>query len=177
MSGFERRFAAAAALLACLSSQAQTYGLGTALSAGAVAPWNIDVSADGTGLPPGHGSVAEGRRVYDSQCAACHGAKGEGGIADKLVGGIGSLKADKPVKTIGSFWPYATTLYDFIARAMPYTAPKSLKPEEVYAVTAYLLNLNGIVPADAVLDAYSLPRVVMPNRNGFVADGRPDTGP
>lgn len=176
MSGFERGLVAVA-LAVSLHSQAQTYGVGTALSAGAVAPWNIDVSADGAGLPPGHGSVADGKKLYDSQCAACHGAKGEGGIADKLVGGIGSLKADKPVKTIGSFWPYATTLYDFIGRAMPYTAPKSLKPEEVYAVTAYLLNLNGIVPADAVLDAHSLPRVAMPNRNGFVADGRPDTGP
>lgn len=156
---------------------AQDYRFGTPLSADALAAWNIDVAPDGSGLPPGRGSVAAGRQVYESQCAACHGMKGEGGIADRLVGGAGSLASGKPVKTIGSFWPYATTLYDFINRAMPYTAPRSLKPDEVYAVTGYLLHLNGIVPADAVMDRRSLPAVRMPNRDGFVADTRPDTGP
>jgi mono/diheme cytochrome c family protein len=163
--------------MACLPATAQTYGLGTPLSAATIAPWNIDVNAEGAGLPRGRGSVAEGKAVFDTKCAACHGAKGEGGLADRLVGGAGTLASDKPVKTIGSFWPYATTLYDFVYRAMPYNAPQSLQPTEVYAVTAYLLHLNGIVSADAVLDAHSLPAVRMPNRNGFVGDPRPDTGP
>ncbi|MES2188062.1 MAG: cytochrome c [Pseudomonadota bacterium] len=163
--------------VACLPAVAQTYGLGTPLSAAVVAPWNIDVNAEGAGLPKGRGSVAEGKVVFDNQCAACHGAKGEGGLADRLVGGAGTLASAKPVKTIGSFWPYATTLYDFVYRAMPYNAPQSLRPAEVYAVTAYLLHLNGIVPADTVLDAHSLPAVRMPNRKGFVGDPRPDTGP
>jgi mono/diheme cytochrome c family protein len=163
--------------VACLPAAAQTYGLGAPLSAATIAPWNIDVNAQGAGLPQGRGSVAEGKAVFDTKCAACHGAKGEGGLADRLVGGAGTLASDKPVKTIGSFWPYATTLYDFVYRAMPYNAPQSLRPTEVYAVTAYLLHLNGIVSADAVLDAHSLPAVRMPNRDGFVGDPRPDTGP
>ncbi|QHI99904.1 c-type cytochrome [Xylophilus rhododendri] len=168
---------ALAGLCALASAQAQTYGLGQALTAQAIAPWDIDVAADGAGLPRGRGSVAAGKLVYDAQCAACHGAKGEGGIADRLAGGKGSLATTKPVRTVGSYWPYATTLYDFINRAMPYTAPKTLKPEEVYAVTAYVLHLNDIVAADAVLDAKGLAAVRMPNRDGFVADARPDTGP
>jgi cytochrome c len=157
------------------ATQAQVYGLGKAASPAAIAAWNIDVAPDGTGLPPGSGSVAAGQAVYAAQCAACHGAKGEGKPADALVGGLGTLATGKPVKTIGSFWPYATTVFDFIRRAMPYQAPQSLSADEVYAVTAYLLHLNGIVPADAVLDAASLPQVRMPNRDGFVADARPDT--
>ena len=96
-------------------------------------------------------------------------------MADRLVGGIGSLKSDKALKTVGSFWPYATTLYDYIHRAMPYTSPQSLTPNQVYAVTAYILHLNGIVSADATLDATSLPKVRMPNRDGFRPDPRPDT--
>ena len=154
---------------------AQVYGLGQAATPSAIAAWNIDVGPDGAGLPKGSGSVVAGQAVYAAQCAACHGARGEGKPADALVGGRGTLASDKPIKTIGSFWPYATTVYDFINRAMPYNAPQSLRPDEVYAVTAYLLHLNGILPADAVLDAASLPRVRMPNRDGFVADRRPDT--
>lgn len=168
--------AGALAVWSASPASAQTYRIGTPLAPAVVAPWNIDAAPDGRGLPPGRGSVAAGKAVYEAQCAACHGAKGEGTIADRLVGGVGTLASDKPVRTVGSFWPYATTLYDFIYRAMPYTAPQSLQPSEVYAVTAYLLHLNGIVPANAVLDARSLPAVHMPNRDGFVADPRPDTG-
>jgi len=156
-------------------AQAQVYGIGHAAGQSDLAAWNIDVAADGAGLPKGSGSVERGRSVYARQCAACHGAKGEGGLADQLVGGKGSLATAKPVKTIGSFWPYATTVFDFINRAMPYNAPQSLSPDEVYSVTAYLLNLNGIVADNAVLDAQSLPKVRMPNRDGFINDNRPDT--
>ena len=180
MSASERPAAVLAAtallLLAALPAAAQSYRLGTPLTPAVVAPWNIDATPDGSGLPPGRGSVAAGKAVYAAQCAACHGAQGEGTLADRLVGGAGSLASAQPVRTVGSFWPYATTLYDFIYRAMPYTAPQSLQPAEVYAVTAYLLHLNGIVPADAVLDARSLAAVRMPNRGGFVGDPRPDTG-
>src|SRR5450830_292855 len=156
-------------------SQAQTYGIGHAASERDLAAWNIDVDANGVGLPQGRGSVALGQTLYAQQCAACHGAHGEGKPADQLVGGQGTLSSSNPVKTIGSFWPYATTLFDFINRAMPYNAPKSLSADDVYAVSAYLLHLNGIVSGDAVLDATSLAAVRMPNRDGFVEDSRPDT--
>jgi len=156
-------------------SQAQTYGIGHAASERDLAAWNIDVDANGVGLPQGRGSVALGQTLYAQQCAACHGAHGEGKPADQLVGGQGTLSSSNPVKTIGSFWPYATTLFDFINRAMPYNAPQSLSADEVYSLSAYLLYLNGIVPADAVLDAKSLPAIRMPNRDGFVSDTRPDT--
>lgn len=166
---------ALALLLAGTAAQAQVYGLGRPATPAAIAAWDIDVSPNGAGLPKGSGSVAAGQAVYAAQCAACHGAKGEGKPADVLVGGQGTLATPKPVKTIGSFWPHATTVFDFIRRAMPYQAPQSLSNDEVYAVTAYLLHLNGIVPADAQLDATTLPQVRMPNRDGFIADARPDT--
>lgn len=159
-----------------LAAQAQVYGVGHAATERDLAAWNIDAAADGAGLPKGSGSVVRGRGIYAQQCAACHGAKGEGKPADQLVGGQGTLKSDKPIKTIGSFWPYATTVFDFINRAMPYNAPQSLSADEVYSVTAYLLFLNGVLPENAVVDARSLPQVRMPNRDGFVGDGRPDTG-
>ena len=161
--------------LASAASHAQGYGLGRTATEREIAGWNIDVAPDGSGLPKGSGSVAQGKQVYDSMCAACHGAKGEGKPADRLVGGKGSLNTARPVKTVGSFWPYAPTIFDYINRAMPYTAPQSLTPDQVYAVTAYLLNLNGIIAADAVMDATTLPKVQMPNRAGFIADPRPDT--
>jgi cytochrome c len=172
---------AAALLLALIASfmpetgAAQTYGIGHAASDRDLAAWNIDVAANGAGLPAGSGSVSQGKAIYAQQCAACHGAKGEGKPADQLVGGRNTLASANPVKTIGSFWPYATTVFDFINRAMPYNAPQSLKPDEVYALTAYLLHLNGIVAADAVLDARALPKINMPNRDGFISDSRPDT--
>lgn len=151
-------------------------GIGRAPTAAEIRGWDIDVAPDGTGLPEGSGSVAQGRTLYAAQCASCHGDAGQGGIAPRLVGGLGSLASKSPVRTIGSYWPYATTVYDYIHRAMPLNQPLSLKPSEVYALTAFLLHADGIVGADAVLDRRSLPAVRMPNRDGFVrSDERPDT--
>jgi S-disulfanyl-L-cysteine oxidoreductase SoxD len=155
--------------------QAQSpYGIGRAATPAEIAGWNIDVDRDGNNLPPGSGTVSHGRAVFDQQCAACHGAKGEGGIGDQLVGGQGTLATPKPVRTVGSYWPYAPTLFDYIRRAMPQNAPQSLSNEDVYAVSAYILNLNGLLPATATLDARSLRAIKMPNRNMFVGDTRPD---
>ncbi|WP_168794038.1 c-type cytochrome [Paraburkholderia aromaticivorans] len=149
------------------------HDIGTPLTAQDLAAWNIDIAPDGRGLPAGSGDVATGAHVFAAKCAACHGAQGQGGLGDQLIGGQGTLTSAKPKRTVGSYWPYATTLFDYIRRAMPYTAPESLSADEVYAVSAFLLNQNGIVPANTRLDAASLPRVVMPNRDGFVADPRP----
>jgi S-disulfanyl-L-cysteine oxidoreductase SoxD len=159
-----------------MSTPEQTFGLGHPATAEQIAGWDIDVAADGTGLPPGSGSVAQGKELYDRLGATCHGAMGEGGEGGPpLVGGIGSLNTDAPVKTVGSYWPYAPTLFDYIRRAMPADKPQSLAPNDVYALCAYLLYLNGIVPEDAVMDAQTLPRVVMPNHAGFTSpDPRPD---
>lgn len=133
-----------------------------------VAKWDISVAPDGKTLPPGKGSVADGAKVYADRCQACHGEKGGGGPMDRLTGGIGSLATDKPVKTVASYWPYATTLFDYVRRAMPLPQPQTLTNDEVYAVVAYVLSIDGIVPQEAVLDAKSLPQVKMPNRDGFV---------
>ncbi|MGH8778165.1 c-type cytochrome [Paraburkholderia sp.] len=149
------------------------YDIGTPVAPSALARWDIDVSPDGRGLPPGHGTVTLGKQIFAAKCAMCHGAQGQGGIGDPLVGGMGTLTSAKPKKTVGSYWPYATTLFDYIRRAMPYNAPQSLSADEVYSVSAYLLYLNGIVPASAGLDAKTLPKVRMPNRDGFVGDPRP----
>lgn len=153
------------------------YGLGTPATARQIEGWAIDIAPDGAGLPPGRGSVAEGRALYAQQCAACHGAQGEGGVADRLAGGIGSLASDRPVRTVGSYWPYATTLFDYIRRAMPLHAPQSLNAQQVYALSGYLLRLNGLLAEDAMVDAQTLVRLRMPNRDGFVPDPRPDTPP
>ena len=152
------------------------FGFGQAATAEEIAGWDIDVAADGTGLPPGSGTVAQGKALYDRLGATCHGAKGEGGEGGPpLVGGIGSLNTNTPLKTVGSYWPYAPVLYDYIHRAMPADKPQSLAPDEVYALCAYLLFLNGIVLEDAVMDAQTLPQVVMPNHAGFSSpDPRPD---
>jgi cytochrome c len=150
-------------------------GIGRAATADEIAGWDIDVRADGQGLPSGHGSVSDGQKIYAETCAACHGQNGEGKPADQLVGGFGTLATAKPVRTVGSYWPYATTLFDFIRRAMPFNAPQSLTTDQVYAVAAYILYLNKIVPETAVLDANSLPKIEMPNHNGFTSpDPRPD---
>lgn len=149
--------------------------LGHAPTASELRAWDIDVRGDdGAGLPPGHGSVMEGAALFAQKCAACHGDKGQGGIGPALAGGIGSLATKDPKKTVGSYWPYAPTLYDYIHRAMPYDAPQSLSPDQTYAATAYVLRLNGLVAADAVMNAASLPKVAMPNRRGFTGDPRPD---
>ena len=165
----------AVALTAAASAQSQgPYGIGRAATSAEIAGWNIDIDSHGNNLPPGSGSVSHGHEVYDQQCAACHGASGEGGVGDRLVGGQGTLATPKPIRTVGSFWPYAPTLFDYIRRAMPQNAPQSLGNDEVYAVTAYILNLNGLLPADAMLDARALSAIKMPNRDRFVGDPRPD---
>ena len=134
-----------------------------------IAPWDISIGPDGVGLPPGSGTAAQGETIYVAKCQACHGEKGSGKPNDALVGGMGTLAPDKvPMKTVGSFWPYATTLFDYVRRAMPFQELQSLTSDELYAVSAYILNLNGIVGANDVLDAQSLPKVRMPNRDGFI---------
>jgi S-disulfanyl-L-cysteine oxidoreductase SoxD len=158
------------------SATVQRYGIGRAPTAAEIAGWNIDVRADGAGLPAASGSVRQGRAIYEDKCAACHGAKGEGGPAPRLAGGYGTLTSVNPVLSVGSFWPYASTLYDYINRAMPFDRPQSLTPSQVYAVTAYTLRLNDIVGDDGVLDKFNLPGIEMPNRKGFSSpDPRPDT--
>ena len=142
--------------------------LGRPVDAQTLRRLDLTILPDGNDLPPGRGSVAEGRAVFAAKCAACHGVDGKDGLMDTLTGGVGSLTSPKPVKTVNSYWPYATTVFDYIRRAMPLTAPRSLSANEVYAVTAYLLSIDGVVKPDATLDAKSLPRVRMPNRDGFL---------
>jgi S-disulfanyl-L-cysteine oxidoreductase SoxD len=151
------------------------YGYGRAPTPAEVQGWAIAVRPDGQGLPPGKGSVNEGADMFADQCAACHGTFGEGeGRYPKLSGG--SLKGERPEPTVGSYWPYATTLWDYINRAMPFPAPHSLTTDQVYAMTAYILNLNNIVPGDFVADRNTLPKVKMPNHDAFIwKDPRPDT--
>ena len=148
---------------------AQAPKLGTPVSEAEIAAWNIEIAPDGLNLPAGSGTAAQGEKIFAEKCQACHGERGAGKPNDQLVGGFGTLTTpDKPaVKTVGSFWPYATTLFDYTRRAMPWTAPKSLSDADVYAVTAYILMLNGIINPDAIMDANSLPKVAMPNRDGF----------
>ncbi len=150
---------------------------GTPITEAEVAAWNIDVSTPtGQGLPAGKGSVAEGEAIYAAQCVSCHGEKAEGGSQyGSMVGGVGSFTTDKRKLTPGSMYPYAPILFDYVRRAMPMNAPQSLSNDQVYALTAYIYHLNGLVPADAVLDAKSLAAIEMPNRNGFIPDDRPDT--
>ncbi|MES4787137.1 MAG: cytochrome C [Nitrospiraceae bacterium] len=149
------------------------YGFGPATEA-EINAWNIDISPTGEGLPPGRGTVEQGAKVYAAKCAGCHGPTGAEGPRDQLVGGHRSLATERPIKTVGSYWPYATTLYDYIYRAMPITNPQSLTPDEVYSLVAWILHRNGTIPEDAIMDARSLPAVRMPNRDGFVPDSRPD---
>ncbi len=144
--------------------------LGTPATSDEIASWDIDVRPDGAGLPPGQGSVAEGQEIYDRLCASCHGTFGESNDYIALTGGVGTLASDNPQRTVGSKLNFATTLWDYINRAMPFNNSKTLSANEVYALTAYVLNLNEIVPADAVLDAKSLPLIKMPNAKGFTAD-------
>ncbi len=156
-------------VLFAVPASAQAPQFGQPISPADLAPWDISIGPDGAGLPPGKGTVAQGEAVYAAKCQACHGEKGAGKPNDRLVGGQGSLAPGKaPVKTVGSYWPYATTLFDYVRRAMPWNQPKSLSDDEVYAVTAYILNLNGIIGADVAMDAQSLPKVKMPNRDGFI---------
>ena len=142
-------------------------GLGVPATEALVANWDVSIPPDGTGLPAGSGTVAQGAQVFTAKCLACHGPEGAGLVNDRLVGGQGTLTSAAPVKTIGSYWPYATTLFDYVRRAMPYPTPHSLSDPEVYALVAYLLNLNGVIAQDAVMNATTLPQVQMPNRAGF----------
>lgn len=154
----------------------QTHGLGRTLSPEEIRKYDALIPPSGEGLPAGSGTAEKGKAIYAAQCARCHGATGREGPEDVLVGGIGSLATPKPEKTVGSYWPYATTLWDYLNRAMPFDRPGVLSADDVYSVTAYVLQLNGIVSATDVLDASTLPRIRMPNRDGFVPDARPDTG-
>ena len=159
---------ALAVLSACGFAFAQEGpGLGVPATSEQVAGWDISIGPDGAGLPAGSGTAAAGKTVYEAKCIACHGADGAGQPNDRLVGGQGTMREAAPIRTIGSYWPYATTVFDYVRRAMPYVTPHSLTADETYAVTAYLLALNGIIEQNAVMDASTLPKVVMPNRANF----------
>lgn len=152
------------------------FDIGRAARKEVIAGWDIEVRPDGLGLPEGSGSVEDGEELYEDKCAMCHGSFGEGEDQwPKLAGGQGSLVEARPEKTVGSFWPYASTLWDYINRAMPFPAPQSLKPDEVYAITAYVLSLNEIVDDEFVLTKENFATVQMPNKDGFYVDDRPDT--
>src|SRR2546426_4937181 len=150
------------------SRMVETPNLGHEATPAQIAGWDISVGPDGVGLPPGKGTAATGAAVYEQKCQACHGAKGAGQPNDRLVGGQGTLASKTPVRTIGSYWPYATTVFDYTRRAMPYLQPQSLTNDEVYAVTAYLLHLNGIIGESDEMNPQTLPKVTMPNRDNFI---------
>jgi len=145
-------------------------GLGEPVSASELESLDYTVEPDGEGLPSGAGSAVEGAVVYQNHCFACHGKNGEDGINDRLAGGHGSLTTARPVKTVGSFWPYATTIFDYVRRAMPFQTPGVLSNDELYAVTAYLLFINDVIDQDEIMNAASLPAVSMPNSDKFVWD-------
>lgn len=149
-------------------------GLGTQPAAATLAALDSAIGPRGEELPAGRGRAGEGAGIYAAKCAMCHGANGHEGPDAVLVGGRGSLSTAAPLLTVGSFWPYATTVFDYIRRSMPFVAPGSLTADETYAVTAYLLAANGIIAPEVVIDRDSLPAVAMPNRAGFVPDPRPD---
>ncbi len=161
------------ALVSVGAAAADSPNLGRPATAEEVAAWDISIGPDGAGLPAGSGTAKQGEAVYAAKCLACHGEKGGGKPNDQLVGGQGTIASDKPaVKTVGSYWPYATTVFDYVRRAMPYNESKSLTNDEVYAVSAYILNLNGIIAEGDTLDAQTLTKVKMPNREGFVPFAR-----
>ena len=166
------------AMMAVMPASAKDgqYGIGTPATASEIAGWDIDIRPDGKGLPPGSGSVEDGEMMYEEKCASCHGSFGEGvGRYPVLSGGEGTLTEERPEKTVGSYWPYASTLWDYIHRSMPFPQPQSLTDEEVYAITAYVLYLNDLVEDDFVLTPDNLASIEMPNRDGFFFDDRPDT--
>lgn len=170
-----KRSAIAAALFAGYAF-GQKFNAGRAAAESDLKTRDISVLWDGRGLPAGSGTAAQGKDVYERRCQKCHGNQGQGGEeGPALVGGKGSITTAKPVKTVGSYWPYATTLFDYTRRAMPFNRPGTLTDSEVYAVTARVLFLNGIIGENDAMDAKSLPAVKMPNREGFIKDNRPDT--
>jgi S-disulfanyl-L-cysteine oxidoreductase SoxD len=158
------------------AAQLPTYGVGRPPSAEEVKAWALTIQPDGQGLPPGGGTATLGKPLYEERCASCHGERGEDPKYIRLAGGASTLPADRARLTIGNFWQYATTLWSYIRRAQPFDEPGSLTSDQVYAVTAYLLYLNGIIGEQEVMDAKTLPLVKMPNRDGFVPDPRPDVG-
>ncbi|GGK86090.1 c-type cytochrome [Amphritea balenae] len=156
-------------------SAGEKYGFGTTATAEEIQGWDIDIRPDGKGLPAGEGSVADGEELYEQLCATCHGLFGEGeGRWPVLAGGEDTLTEERPVKTVGSYWPYASTLYDYIRRAMPFTAPRSLTDDQTYQLSAYVLYLNEIVDEEFVANKDTLAAVEMPNQEGFFVDPRPD---
>ena len=156
-------------MIACTTAQHQASpNLGQPMSALEIKKLDISIGPDGVGLPVGSGTAKLGAKVYEAQCVSCHGVKGQGKPVDALVGGIGSLSTDKPVRTVGSFWPHPTTLFDYTRRSMPLQSPKSLTNNEVYAVSAYILFLNGIISEDYELNQQNLAQVKMPNRDGMI---------
>ena len=158
----------ALALISAVAVAADGPNLGQVATPEEIAAWDVSIGPDGVGLPSGSGTPKQGETVYLAKCVACHGEKGAGKPNDPLVGGRGTLIGDQvPIKTVGSFWPYATTIFDYVRRSMPLNDSKSLTNEEVYAVVAYILQLNGIIAEDATLDAQTLRKVRMPNRDGF----------
>jgi len=167
---------ASASLALALTADAQEkFNFGKTATADEIAGWDIDIRPDGKGLPVGQGSVEEGEVLYEQLCASCHGLFGEGeGRWPVLAGGQDTLSEERPTKTVGSYWPYASTLYDYIRRAMPFTAPRSLSDEQVYHITAYVLYLNELVEDDFVLTHENLATIEMPNKDGFFVDPRPD---
>src|SRR5262245_20855529 len=157
-----------------LSAQSPKYGVGRAPTDQEIREWGVTVAPDGKGLPEGSGTAKDGSALFALRCAKCHGEKAGGDIGPALAGGRGTLATSKPLKTVGSFWPYATSLWNYVNRAMPFNEPGSLTDSQVYAAVAYLLYLNDIVGENEILNARTLPKIRMPNRNGFVADPRPD---
>lgn len=153
-------------------------GVGTAVHEADLGAY-LSIPPSGRGLPAGHGNARDGAALFQERCAVCHGDKLQGDMSpglggDKLIGGRGSLATDKPVKTTESYWPYATTMFDYIKRAMPYTAPGSLTDDEVYSLVAYILSEGKVISSNQILDASNLPKIQMPNRNGFIPDNRPE---
>jgi mono/diheme cytochrome c family protein len=174
-----RAFSVASVLcltLAASSLAAPGPNLGRQSTPEEIAPWDISIPTGGAGLPTGSGTATQGEAIFNAQCAACHGLKGVGNpneppspvSATPLAGGQGTLAGEQPLQTVGSYWPYATTLFDYIRRAMPWASPKSLTDQDVYSLTAYILSLNGLIGENDVIDARTLPKVQMPNRNNFI---------
>jgi len=160
-------------MVSAVAFAAESPNLGQVGTPEEIASWDISIGPDGVGLPPGSGTPKQGEAVYAGKCVTCHGEKGAGKPNDQLAGGQGTLPGDKPpVKTVGSFWPYATTVFDYVRRAMPYNESKSLTNDETYAVVAYILNLNGIIADNNTMDAQTLRKVKMPNWDGFVTFSR-----
>jgi S-disulfanyl-L-cysteine oxidoreductase SoxD len=158
---------AAAVALAGAAAAQEGPKLGVPATPEQVAGWDVSIGPEGTGLPPGSGTPSAGAAIYAAKCLACHGENGQGQPNDPLAGGRGTLGSAAPIRTIGSYWPYATTVFDYVRRAMPYVTPHSLTDDEAYSLTAYLLALNGVIGQADVMNASTLPKVVMPNRDGF----------